>query len=107
MSHVDLNDENFQKEVEESSEPVLVDFWAAWCAPCRKLSPIVEELGETYKGKIKVAKLNVDDASSTAAKFGIKSIPTLILFKDGKVVDQLIGAAPKEQIRRLVRKHLA
>ena len=107
MSNVTLNDDNFQSEVIESSQPVLVDFWAAWCAPCRKLTPIIEELADVYGDKLKVAKLNVDEAASAAAKFGIKSIPTVILFKDGKVVEQVVGLQSKQALQHLIDQHLS
>ena len=106
MSNVTLNDENFQNEVLDSSEPVLVDFWAAWCAPCRKLSPIIEELGDLYKGRLKIAKLNVDEAATTAAHYGIKSIPTVILFKGGKVAEQIVGFQPKEAFQKILEGQL-
>ena len=106
MSELILNDDNFQKEVIESSEPVLVDFWAAWCAPCRKLTPIIEELATAYKGRMIVGKLNVDEAASTAAQFGIKSIPTVILFKSGKVVEQVVGVQSKDAFQKLIDQHV-
>ena len=93
-----LTDENFSSEVVESSQPVLVDFWATWCGPCRMIAPIVEELSEEYEGRAKVGKVDVDTAQTTAQEFGIRSIPTLLLFKEGKVVEQIIGAVPKQQI---------
>ena len=93
-----VTDDNFVREVLEASGPVLVDFWAAWCGPCRMIAPVVEELAEEYAGKVKVCKLDVDAARKTAAEFGIRSIPTLLIFKEGKVVDQVIGAVPKQQI---------
>lgn len=93
-----LTDDNFSEEVLDSQLPVLVDFWAAWCGPCRMVAPIVEELATEYDGKAKIAKLDVDAAQKTAMEFGIRSIPTLLIFKGGKVSDQVIGAIPKEQI---------
>ena len=93
-----LTDENFSDEVLSADLPVLVDFWATWCGPCRMIAPIVEELSSEYEGKAKVCKLDVDTAQKTAAEFGIRSIPTLLIFKEGKVADQLIGAVPKQQI---------
>ena len=93
-----LTDDNFSDEVLTAELPVLVDFWATWCGPCRMIAPIVEELSSEYEGKAKVCKLDVDTAQKTAAEFGIRSIPTLLIFKEGKVADQLIGAVPKEQI---------
>ena len=93
-----LTDDNFSDEVLSAELPVLVDFWATWCGPCRTIAPIVEELSSEYEGKAKVCKLDVDTAQKTAAEFGIRSIPTLLIFKEGKVADQLIGAVPKQQI---------
>ena len=93
-----LTDDNFSDEVLSAELPVLVDFWATWCGPCRMIAPIVEELSAEYEGKAKVCKLDVDTAQKTAAEFGIRSIPTLLIFKEGKVADQLIGAVPKQQI---------
>ena len=93
-----LTDDNFEREVLESTAPVLVDFWAAWCGPCKMIAPIVKELSGEYEGKAKVCKLDVDSAQKTATEFGIRSIPTLLIFKEGKVADQVIGAVPKKQI---------
>ena len=93
-----LTDENFSDEVLNADLPVLVDFWATWCGPCRMIAPIVEELSSEYEGKAKVCKMDVDAAQKTANEFGIRSIPTLLIFKEGKVADQLIGAVPKQQI---------
>ena len=93
-----LTDDNFSDEVLNAELPVLVDFWATWCGPCRMIAPIVEELSSEYEGKAKVCKLDVDTAQKTPAEFGIRSIPTLLIFKEGKVADQLIGAVPKQQI---------
>ena len=93
-----LTDDNFESEVLESDRPVLVDFWATWCGPCRMVSPIVEELAGEYDGRAKVGKLDVDSAQKTAQEYGIRSIPTLLIFREGKVADQVIGAVPKVQI---------
>lgn len=93
-----LTDENFENEVLEADKPVLVDFWAAWCGPCRMVAPIVEQLVSEYDGRAKVCKLDVDAAQKTAGEYGIRSIPTLLIFKDGKVADQVIGAVPKSHI---------
>ncbi|HIC68779.1 MAG TPA: thioredoxin [Candidatus Latescibacteria bacterium] len=93
-----LTDDNFAGEVLDSETPVLVDFWAAWCGPCRMVAPIVEELANEYEGRAKVCKLDVDAAQKTAGEYGIRSIPTLLMFKAGKVADQVIGAVPKTQI---------
>jgi len=96
---VELNGKNFEKEVLQSKLPVLVDFWASWCGPCRILSPTVEELSKEYEGRVKFAKVNVDDERELSAKYGIMSIPTLILFKNGKSVDSSIGARPKAALK--------
>ncbi len=98
MAIVELTAENFSAEALNSSLPVLVDFWAAWCGPCRILSPLVDEIGEELAGRLKVCKVNVDEAPSLARTYGVMSIPTLILFKDGKEAGKLIGARPKADI---------
>ena len=101
---LNVTDKLFDMEVLKSATPVLVDFWATWCAPCRAIAPIVEEMAETYSGKIKVAKMNVDENPSTPGKYGVRGIPTLVLFKNGEVVDQVVGAVPKSQIKGLIEK---
>ena len=93
-----LTDQNFDAEVVKSSLPVLVDFWAEWCGPCKMIAPIIDEIANDLKGQLKVTKVNVDDAQELAAKFNIMSIPTLLLFKDGKPVEQIIGALSKDQL---------
>ncbi len=98
-----LTSENFEQEVLKSSLPVLVDYWAEWCGPCRMIGPMVAELAHAYEGKIKVGKVNVDEQGELAAQFGIISIPTLIVFKDGKPVRQKVGALPKPQIEALFK----
>jgi len=101
-----FDDANFQAEVLQSDKPVLVDFWATWCAPCRAIAPAVEELAKAYEGKIKVGKLNIDDHQGVPQTYGIRSIPTLLVFKGGKVVDQIVGAVPKNKIEDALRKAL-
>lgn len=91
---IEVNDANFEEEVIKSEVPVLVDFWATWCEACRTAGPIMEEIADQYHGRLKVCKLNVDEGSQTSAKYAIMSIPTLNLFKDGKVVDQIVGVTP-------------
>ena len=103
---LEFTDENFKSDVLESKLPVLVDFWATWCGPCKAIGPIVEELAKEYTGKIKVGKVNVDDNNQVAMQFGVRSIPTLIIVKDGKVIDQLIGAVPKQSMVDLISKVL-
>jgi len=105
--HVELNEANFDEEVLNADLPVLIDFWAEWCAPCKMVAPAVEEIAEEYNGKIKVGKLNVDVAAQVAARYGIRSIPTLMVFKDGRVADQVVGAVPKGQISSMVDKVIA
>lgn len=103
---MDVADQNFEQEVLKSDLPVLVDFWAPWCAPCRIVSPIVEELAKEYAGKVKVAKLNVDVNPQTAAKYGIMSIPSLLIFKKGEVAKTMIGAAGKENLKKGIEEVL-
>ncbi|MFQ5817062.1 MAG: thioredoxin [Terriglobia bacterium] len=97
-----VTDSNFEQEVLKSATPVLVDFWAEWCAPCRVLAPRVEEVARQYAGKVKVAKLNVDDNTATASRYNIRGIPTLLLFRDGAVKGQVVGAVSKEEIEKLL-----
>jgi len=101
---LNVSDKSFEMEVLKSDMPVLVDFWATWCAPCKAIAPIVEEMADTYDGKIKIAKMNVDENPSTPGKYGVRGIPTLILFKKGEVVDQVVGAVPKSQVKGLIEK---
>ena len=97
---VTLNDANFKKEVLESKVPVLVDFWASWCGPCRMMEPVIEELAEDYDGKAKIGKLSTEENPGTTGEYGIISIPTMIIFKDGKPAEQIIGAVPKDAITK-------
>jgi thioredoxin 1 len=103
---IHLTDENFESEVLNSDKPALVDFWADWCAPCKIMGPILEELSEEYSDKVKVAKLNVDEASNNAAKYDIKSIPTLILFDNGQEVARLTGAVAKDNLTQWIDSNL-
>jgi len=104
---LEITDGNFDKEVATSNVPVLVDFWAAWCAPCRMLAPTVESIAKDYDGKAKVGKLNVDENNEISAKLGIKGIPTLILFKGGSEQERVVGATTKDNISRMLDKHLS
>ena len=101
-----LSDSNFDESVIKSQVPVLVDFWAEWCGPCRMLAPTVEALASDYNGKVTVGKLNVDDNPNTATQFGIRSIPTLLLFKGGEVVESVVGLADKARLKAVIDKHL-
>lgn len=103
---IEGSDSNFEQEVLQSDTPVLVDFWAPWCGPCRMVAPIVEQIAEEYIGKVKVVKLNTDEHQNTAITYGIRSIPTLGIFKDGKVVDAVIGAVPKQYLEERIKPHL-
>jgi thioredoxin 1 len=105
MPTVEGTDSNWKKEVEQSNVPVVVDFWAPWCGPCRMVSPVIEKLSEKYNGKLKVVKVNVDDNQQVAMQFNIMSIPTIMLFKDGKALDQMIGAAPSEYYEKMLQRN--
>jgi thioredoxin 1 len=103
---VHLTDDSFNAEVINSDKPTLVDFWAPWCGPCKMVGPIVEELAEEYDGKVNICKLNVDENPKTPAQYSVRSIPTLIMFKGGKSIDQVVGAVPKGKIEELIKKAL-
>ena len=104
---VEFTDKNFSDEVESNSQPVLVDFWAEWCGPCRMVGPVVDELAGEYDGKAKIGKVNVDNNPEISVKYGIRSIPALLIFKDGEVVDQIVGAVPKAQIKKQLDAQIA
>ena len=106
MSEVVLTDGNFKTEVLDSKVPVLVDFWAEWCGPCRMVSPIVEKLAKDYSGKLKVGKLNVDDNSETPSQYGVQGIPTLLFFKNGQVANQIVGFQPEHKLKNAIDKIL-
>ena len=102
----EVNDKNFTIEVLQSDLPVLVDFWATWCGPCKSIGPVIEELSKEYAGRVKVAKLNVDENPATPSQYGVRGIPTLILFKEGKVLEQIVGAVPKTRLTAMIEKAL-
>lgn len=102
-----VTDANFQSEIANNDGLSMVDFWASWCGPCRLIAPFVEQLADEYAGKVKVAKLDVDANQRTAAQFGVRSIPTVLFFKNGQVVDQVVGAVPKPALDRKIQEHLA
>lgn len=104
---LEVTDATFEQEVLQSEQPVLVDFWAVWCGPCKAIGPIVDEIAGKYAGKLKVAKVNVDQNGATPSRFGIRGIPALLFFKDGKVADQIVGFVPQETIEEKVAKVLA
>ncbi len=104
---IEVTDATFEEEVINSDKPVLVDFWAAWCGPCRMVAPIVEDLADEFAGRLKVAKLNVDDNRATAARYGIMSIPTLLLFQGGEVKNRLVGYRPKPELAKAIEALLA
>lgn len=101
-----ISDGNFEAEILKSSLPALVDFWAPWCGPCKALAPILEDLAQSYQDRVKIGKLNVDDNPQSAATYGVRSIPTLILFKDGAVVDTLVGLVSRERLEGFIKKAL-
>jgi len=102
----EVNDDTFEKEVLQSAQPVMVDFWAAWCGPCRALAPVVDEIASEYNGKLKVMKMDVDKNNATPGRYGIRGIPALLIFKDGKVADQIVGFVPKDTISQSITKIL-
>jgi len=106
MGALHLSDENFKKEVLDSKLPCLVDFWAEWCGPCKRIGPFVEELASEYEGKCKIGKLNIDDGQKTASSYGVMSIPTLMFFKNGQVAEQIVGALGKAELKAKIEEHL-
>ncbi len=107
MKPLVVDDNNFQKEVLGSDKPVLVDFWAVWCGPCKQISPVVDEIAKEYDGKLKVAKMDVDSNPKTSVQFNVRSIPTLLVFKGGQVVEQIIGAVSRRHLIDKVNAHLS
>jgi thioredoxin 1 len=103
----EVNDGSFDQEVLRSEVPVLIDFWAPWCGPCKAISPVVEELAGEYEGRLKVMKMNVDDNPQTPSRYGVRGIPNLIVFKDGQVADQIVGAVPKGHLVKAIDRALA
>ena len=104
---LDITDDSFKTDVLDSSQPVLVDFWAPWCAPCRFLAPTIEEVANDYAGKVRVGKVNTEEARKAAIEYRVQALPTLLLFKNGQVADMVMGAVPKQQITAMLDKHLA
>ncbi|MBI3179666.1 MAG: thioredoxin [Deltaproteobacteria bacterium] len=101
-----VSDSDFDSKVLKASQPTLVDFWAEWCAPCRAIAPVVSELAEQFKGRLQVAKINIDEHPETPSQYAVRAIPTLLLFKDGRVVDQIVGLVSKSKLSTMVEKHL-
>jgi thioredoxin 1 len=106
MNTLTLTDQNFEQEVLKSDKPVVVDFWAVWCAPCRMVAPTVDAIAEEYLGRVKVGKLNVDENQSVPSRYNVRGIPTLLVFKNGQVQEQIVGATSKDNIVKLIEKHL-
>ena len=106
MEPIHTSDGNFEKDVLKSSTPVLVDFWATWCGPCKALAPKLDEIAKEYGSKLRVAKVDIDQNRETPSTYGVRGVPTLVLFKDGQVIDQIVGNHPKENITALLNKHL-
>lgn len=103
---VTFTDQNFATEIGKSDVPVLVDFWATWCGPCQRIAPIIEDLAKEYAGKVKIGKLDVDENQNTSIEYGVSSIPTLILFRNGEIVERIMGAVPKRILQEAINKHL-
>jgi len=101
---ITVTDADFEEKVLKSSQPVMVDFWAAWCGPCRMMTPVVDELAGVYDGKVVVAKMNVDENPQTPSKYGVRGIPNIKLFQDGQVVDEIVGAVPRQKLEELIKK---
>ncbi|MEA3560651.1 MAG: thioredoxin [Candidatus Omnitrophota bacterium] len=106
LDEINLNDETFKKEVLESNLPVLVDFWAPWCGPCFMIAPIVKEIAADYQGRLKVCKLNVDEGRNTAVEYEIMGIPTLAIFKDGKIAEKVVGVVPKSELEAKIKPYV-
>ena len=106
MHPIEFTDANFEEEVLKSELPVLIDFWAVWCGPCKMIAPSIDQLANEYEGKAKIGKVDVDNNQQIATKYGIRSIPTLLIFKDGKMVDQIVGALPKPKIAEKLNAHI-
>jgi len=106
MKPFEFTDANFEEEVLKSDIPVLIDFWAVWCGPCKMIAPIIDEIANEYEGKVKIGKLDVDNNQEVSIKYGIRSIPTLLIFKDGKIVDTILGAVPKSHITEKLKAYI-